>query len=187
MICYSISLLKILPNKADHVVRALRHDGLLAELKKQIPGHIGCSVLESDLTNDLHLVIDFWRSKYDFFESETSPSSIFLAGVLDRMAYQHSILGPFSFPPPPDVLSDMSLDQEMDSESEVLHQVETLELVRGQPGRAEQNNSYGQAGGIEISNQLLPWSFSEMSLAEMGEVLVQLHRLHPGSRLEADS
>ena len=54
MICYSIRLLKILPDKADHVVRALRQEGLLAELKKEIPGHIGCSILESDITNDLY-------------------------------------------------------------------------------------------------------------------------------------
>jgi hypothetical protein len=98
MVCYSIRLLKISPDKAGHVVRALRRDGMLAELKKEIPGHIGCSILESDLALDLYLVIDFWRSKYDFFESEISPCSIFLTAVLDRLAYQHSTLGPFSFP-----------------------------------------------------------------------------------------
>lgn len=106
MICYSIRLLKILPNKAEYVVRALRRDGLLAELKKQVPGHIGCSTLEHGLSNDLYVVIDFWRSTYDFFESEISPSSDFLAGVLDRMAYEHSTLGPFSFPAYPDALEE---------------------------------------------------------------------------------
>jgi heme-degrading monooxygenase HmoA len=74
MICYSIRLLKILPDKADHVVRALRQEGLFAELKKEIPGHIGCSILESDLTNDLYLVIDFWQSKYDYFEAKFRPA-----------------------------------------------------------------------------------------------------------------
>jgi hypothetical protein len=130
MICYPLRLLKVLPDKADHMVRALRHDGLLAELKKQIPGHIGCSVLESDLTNDLYLVIDFWQSKYDFFESEISPSSVFLAGVLDRMAYQHSALGPFSFPPSPDALSETGGDQRIESESEIANEVEDLAFVQ---------------------------------------------------------
>ena len=37
--------------------------------------------------------------------------------------------------------------------------------------------AFARGGGIEISNQLLPWAFSEMSVAEMGEVLVELHRL----------
>jgi hypothetical protein len=111
MICYSIRLLKILPNKADHVVRALRQEGLFAELKKEIPGHIACSILESDLTNDLYLVIDFWESKYEFFESEISPSSVFLTGVLDRLAYQHFTFGPFSFPPTPPALNFRSVGQ----------------------------------------------------------------------------
>lgn len=130
MICYSIRLLKLLPNKADNVVRALRQEGLLAELKKEIPGHIGCSILESDLTNDLYLVIDFWQSKYDFFESEISPTSNFLSGVLDTLAYQHCTIGPFSFPPPPGTLSRVSVSQRIDSESEALDEVETRELVR---------------------------------------------------------
>jgi len=129
MICYSIRLLKILPEKADHVVRALRQEGLLAELKKGIPGHIGCSILESDLINNLYLVIDFWQSKYDFFESEISPSSIFLAGVLDRLAYQHFTFGPFSFAPSPGALTRVSVGQEANSESEALDEIETGELV----------------------------------------------------------
>jgi hypothetical protein len=37
--------------------------------------------------------------------------------------------------------------------------------------------AFARGGGIEISNQLLPWAFSEMSVAEMGEVLVELNRL----------
>ena len=129
MICYSIRLLKIQPDKADHVVRALRQEGLLAELKKEIPGHIGCSILESDLTNDLYLVIDFWESKYDFFESEISPSSIFLVGVLDRLAYQHFTFGPFSFPPSPAALTRESVGQGINSDSETLDEVETVEPV----------------------------------------------------------
>ena len=129
MICYSIRLLKILPDKADHVVRALRQEGLFAELKKQIPGHIGCSILESDLTNDLYLVIDFWESKYDFFESEISPSSIVLAGVLDRLAYQHFTFGPFSFPPSPDALTRESVGRGINSDIEASAEVETGELV----------------------------------------------------------
>ena len=129
MICYSIRLLKILPDKADHVVRALRQEGLLAELKKQIPGHIGCSILESDLINDIYLVIDFWESKYDFFESENSPSSILLTGVLDRLAYQHLNVRPFSFPPSPDALTQVSLGQRINSDSEAKNEVETGELV----------------------------------------------------------
>lgn len=129
MICYSIRLIKILPDKAGHVVRALRREGLLAELKKQIPGHIGCSILESDLTNDFYLVIDFWESKYDFFESESSPSSILLTGVLDRLAYQHLNVGPFSFPPSSDALTLMSLGQQINSDSEAKIEVETLEVV----------------------------------------------------------
>ncbi len=130
MICYSIRLLKILPDKADHVVRALRQEGLLAELKKQIPGHIGCSILESDLTNDLYLVIDFWESKYDFFESEISSSSVFLSGVLDRLAYQHFTFGPFSFPPAPAALTPESVGEGSNSDSETLDEVEPVELVR---------------------------------------------------------
>ena len=118
-----------LPDKADHVVRALRQEGLLAELKKQIPGHIGCSILESDLTHDLYLVIDFWESKYDFCESEISPSGIFLTGVLDRLAYQHFTFGPFSFPPSPGALIRVSVGQGTNSESEALDEVETGELV----------------------------------------------------------
>lgn len=43
---------------------------------------------------------------------------------------------------------------------------------------------FARGGGIEISNQLLPWSFSEMSIAEMGEVLVQLERLAESGDLE---
>lgn len=113
MICYSIRLLRISPEKAGHVVRALHREGLFAELKKQIPGHIGCSILESETANELYIVIDFWQSKYDFFESEISPGSIFLTGVLDRLAYQHSTLGPFSFPPLPDQLHQTSMGQEV--------------------------------------------------------------------------
>ena len=129
MICYSIRLLKILPDKADHVIRALRHEGLLAELKKEIPGHIGCSILESDLTNDLYLVIDFWKSKYDFFESEISPSSIFLTGVLDRLAYQHFTAGPFSFPPSPHPLIQVSAGKGINSDSEASNEAGTAELI----------------------------------------------------------
>lgn len=47
MICYSIRLLKILPNKAEYVVRALRRDGLLAELKKQVPVTSGAALLST--------------------------------------------------------------------------------------------------------------------------------------------
>jgi hypothetical protein len=131
MICYSIRLLKILPDKADHVIRALRQEGLFAELKKQIPGHIGCSILESDLTNDLYLVIDFWESKYDFFESEISPSSIFLTGVLDRLAYEHLTFGPFSFPPSPVAPARESFGEGINSDSETLVVFdEPVELVR---------------------------------------------------------
>ena len=130
MICYSIRLLKILPEKADHVVTALRRDGLFAELKKQIPGHIGCSILESDLTNDLYLVIDFWQSKYDFFQSEISPSGIFLTSVLDRLAYEHSTLGPFSFPPSPGALTETPLDQAIELNAEESTEVEGAELLR---------------------------------------------------------
>jgi hypothetical protein len=36
--------------------------------------------------------------------------------------------------------------------------------------------AFARGGGIEMSNQLLPWSFSEMSIAEMGEILVHLNR-----------
>jgi hypothetical protein len=129
MICYSIRLIKIRPDQADHVASALRRGGLLAELKKHIPGHIGCSVLESDLTNDLYLVIDFWQSKYDFFESEISPSSIFLSGVLDRIAYQHSTLGPFSFPPSQDGLLEESVER-IDSESDVAKETEDVALAQ---------------------------------------------------------
>ncbi len=130
MICYSIRLLKILPDKADHVVRALRQEGLLAELKKEIPGHIGCSILESDLTTDLYLVIDSWESKYDFFASEISPSSIFLAGVLDRLAYEHFTFGPFSFPLPPAAQTPESVGEGISSDSGTLDKVEPVELVR---------------------------------------------------------
>jgi hypothetical protein len=129
MICYSIRLLKILPNKADHVVRALRQEGLFAELKKEIPGHIACSILESDLTNDLYLVIDFWESKYDFFESEISPSSVFLTGVLDRLAYQHFTFGPFSFPPTRAALNLRSVGQRINSDSEASDEAEPAELA----------------------------------------------------------
>jgi hypothetical protein len=129
MICYSIRLLKILPDKADHVIKALRQEGLFAELKKEIPGHIGCSILESDLTNDLYLVIDFWESQHDFFESEISPSSIFLTSVLDRLAYQHLAFGPFSFPPPPAPLARESLGHGMNSDNEPQDEVEPVGLV----------------------------------------------------------
>jgi hypothetical protein len=129
MICYSIRLLKIQPDKADHVVRALRQEGLFAELKKEIQAHIGCSILESDITNDLYLMIDFWKSKYDFFESEISPSSIFLNGVLDRLAYQHFAFGPFSFPPPPAPLVRASFGQGINSKIKAPIEVEPLRLV----------------------------------------------------------
>ena len=129
MICYSIRLLKILPDKADHVVRALRQEGLFAELKKEIPGHIGCSILESDLTNDQYLVIDFWKSKYDFFESEFSPSSLFLNGVLVRLTYEHISFGPFSFPPSPNALPRESVAQAINPESETQEKAKNAELV----------------------------------------------------------
>lgn len=45
--------------------------------------------------------------------------------------------------------------------------------------------AFARAGGIEISNQLLPWSFSEMSIAEMAEVLVQLNHLAASGDLES--
>lgn len=128
MICYSLRLLKILPDKADNVVRALRQEGLLAELKKEIPGHIGCSILESDLTNDQFLVIDFWKSKYDFFESEISPSGIFLNGVLERLSYQHFSFGPFSFPQLPDAMASESVFR-INSDSAASDEGETVELV----------------------------------------------------------
>lgn len=137
MICYSIRLLKILPDKADHVVRALRQEGLFAELKKEIPGHIGCSILESDLNNDLYLVIDFWISKYDFFESEISPNSAFLTGVVDRLAYQHFTFGPFSFPPTPPPLVGESFGQRVSSNIEAAGEVEPLRLVSAEVEFAE--------------------------------------------------
>jgi len=130
MICYSIRLLKIRPDKAAHVVATLRRDGLLAELKKQVPGHIGCSILESDLTNDLYLVIDFWQSQYDFFESEISPCGIFLTGVLDRLAHEHASLGPFSFPPSPDALAQALSNHAIASTPEGSSAVEGTELAR---------------------------------------------------------
>ncbi len=129
MICYSIHLLNILPDKADHVIRALRQEGLFAELKKEIPGHNGCSILESDLTNDLYLVIDFWQSKYDYFESEISPSGKFLTGVLDRLAYQRLTFGPFSFPPSPHPLIKVSAGKGINSDSEASNEAGTEELV----------------------------------------------------------
>jgi hypothetical protein len=128
MICYSLRLLKILPDKADHVVRAVRRDGLIAELKREIPGHIGCSILESALANDLYLIIDFWQSKYDFFESEISPSAVFLSEVVDRLAYEHSAFGPFSFPPSPDAVQ--RVDRGVVSNLAAPSAVEQVELVQ---------------------------------------------------------
>jgi heme-degrading monooxygenase HmoA len=65
MICFVVTLVKIRPDTAPHVIKALRRNGFLAQLK-QAPGYISTSILESDLTNDLYLVIDFWQSKYDY-------------------------------------------------------------------------------------------------------------------------
>lgn len=131
MICYSLRLLRILPENADHVVTALRREGLLAELKKEIPGHIGCSILESDLTSDLYLVIDFWRSKYDFFESEIAPTGTFLREVLDRLVYQQFTLGPFSFPPSSDAMPQMAVDREnIPKLAAASSEVEQVEVVR---------------------------------------------------------
>ncbi|MGA7244380.1 MAG: hypothetical protein WBX19_14420 [Terracidiphilus sp.] len=128
MTCYSVTLLKILPDKAGHVVKALRREGLFAALKNEIPSHIGCSILEAEYTNDLYLVIDFWRSKYDFFESEISPTGIFLSDVLHRMAYQHATLGPFTFPPPDRSTEDFASEPTMTVESPV--EVDAGEFVR---------------------------------------------------------
>jgi hypothetical protein len=86
-------------------------------------------IFESDLTNELYLVIDFWESKYNFFESEISPSSIFLTGVLDRLAYQHFTFGPFSFPPTPAALKPESACQRIKSDSEASDEGEPVELA----------------------------------------------------------
>jgi hypothetical protein len=45
--------------------------------------------------------------------------------------------------------------------------------------------AFARGGGIEISNQFLPWSFSEMSVAEMGEALIQLNRMAQSGDLES--
>jgi hypothetical protein len=112
------------------VIKALRHNGLLAQLK-QAPGYISTSILESDVTNDLYLVIDFWQSKYDYFESEMSPIGIFLADVLDRLAYDHSTLGPFTFPPPETFAEALASEAMVDADSaESQADVEDAELVR---------------------------------------------------------
>jgi hypothetical protein len=130
MICFVVTLVKILPDTAPHVIKALRRNGLLAQLK-QAPGYISTSILESDLTNDLYLVIDFWESKYDFFESEMSPIGIVLDDVLRRLAYHHSTLGPFTFPPP-ETLAEAAVSEAMidAASAESLAEVDSAELVR---------------------------------------------------------
>jgi len=81
MVCFSLHLVKALPATAPHLINSLRRDGMFAEFKK----HIGCSVLESDLKNNLYLIIDFFRSPYDFFESEVSPMGIIRTTLISRM------------------------------------------------------------------------------------------------------
>jgi len=52
MMCYAIDLYSILPKNASHFVQAVRRGGIWSELAKQMPGHIGTSILESDITSD---------------------------------------------------------------------------------------------------------------------------------------
>jgi len=86
--------------------------------------------LESDLTNNSYLVIEFFLSPYDFFESEISPIGIVLADALERIAYDHSTLGPFSFPPSPDAPVKASEDEMIHSTSEEFMSEVDAELVR---------------------------------------------------------
>jgi hypothetical protein len=132
MICFSVTLLKVLPETSENLVKNLRRGGVLATLAQQLKGHIGCSILESDITTDLYLVIRYWQSKYDYFESEMSPIGIFLADVLDRLAYHHSTLGPFTFPPPETLVTEALLSEAMidAASAESLAEVDSAELVR---------------------------------------------------------
>ena len=73
---------------------------------------------------------DFWQSKYDFFESEISPTAIFLTDIINRMAYQHATLGPFSFPPTPEAPVNLSVSEGINSTTAEMPQAEDLEVVR---------------------------------------------------------
>jgi hypothetical protein len=75
-------------------------------------------------------VIDFWQSQFDFFEAEISPLGIVLADALDRMAYRHSTLGPFSFPPSPDAIAEESVGNTTESTSAEFMAEVDAELVR---------------------------------------------------------
>lgn len=99
MICYALTLIKVLPETAEVLIKNLRRNGTFYDLKKKLSGYIGTSILESDISNDL-LILDFFTTKYDLFESEISPIGIAPEDVLRRISCHYSTLGPFSFPPP---------------------------------------------------------------------------------------
>ena len=48
---------------------------------------------------------------------------------LDRLTYQHLTIGPFSFPPSSDALTQKSLGQQINSDREVENEVETVDVV----------------------------------------------------------
>ena len=105
--------------------------GVLATLAQQLKGHMGTSILEADISTDLYLVIDHWQSPYDFFVGEISPIGIVLDDVLRRMAYDHSTLRPFSFPPPETLAEALDSEAMVDADSaESQADLEDSELVR---------------------------------------------------------
>jgi hypothetical protein len=128
MICYAITQYSIHPAKVSHFVSAVEQGGLWAELAKEMPGYIGTSVLESDQSNDLYLVIDFWESKYAYFESEFSPIGKFLADFLCRLTYSHSNFGPFTFPPT-DLSTEEFIKMTDDSSAKAPTEIESTELA----------------------------------------------------------
>jgi len=131
MICLSVRLVKVSPDISENLIKHLRRGGVLATLAQQLKGHMGTSILEADISTDLYLVIDHWQSPYDFFVGEISPIGIVLDDVLRRMAYDHSTLRPFSFPPPETLAEALDSEAMVDADSaESQADLEDSELVR---------------------------------------------------------
>ena len=95
MLCYSLVIYTVEPEKAPHFVGTLRRGGLWHALSTQMPGHLGTSVLESDTDRFEFLVIDFWISRQSFGAAQTNPATVFLATFLDRLAQSSIRLGMF--------------------------------------------------------------------------------------------
>jgi hypothetical protein len=99
MICYSLTLCRVAPDRATAFMSTCRAGGLWHSLAKELPGHIGTSVLAHSHVPNLLLVLHYWSSAAAGVTAEASPMGRLLLDVLARIAKQGTThLGLFTFP-----------------------------------------------------------------------------------------